>query len=200
MKNKTCSLCKIVKSSDCFCKDAKRKDGLYVYCRQCVAARMKIYRKQNNEKRTEYNKEYRDINREKYNVWERGYYKVNRKKMNKTAKFWRDHNGIFQILHIHCKSRARSKGWSYELSAEIIENLITSQEWRCALTGMKMETGSTTYGYHPFKPSVDRKDSSKGYELANIQIVCVIVNKAKNEYPVELFDRMCLARAKRIEK
>ena len=44
--------------------------------------------------------------------------------------------------------------------------------------------------------TLDRKDNSLGYTYSNIQIVTVMVNKAKNEFTQEMFDEMCKDRMK----
>lgn len=56
----------------------------------------------------------------------------------------------------------------------------------------------TTKVCRPFAPSIDRIESKKGYTSDNIQIVCQIVNRAKNEYSQEMFDAMCLARVRQL--
>ncbi len=67
-----------------------------------------------------------------------------------------------------------------------LEELYYKQKGLCALSGVPMTTHSNmnknlgVSAYFPTNISVDRIDSSKGYELNNIQLVCCIVNIMKN--------------------
>lgn len=93
------------------------------------------------------------------------------------------------------RNSAKLKGIEFELEAEVIFAMITVQGNKCALTGMDFTWDwGGEYRANPFAPSIDRRDSRKGYTYDNIQIVCHIVNVAKNEFPQEIFDRMCRAR------
>jgi len=47
--------------------------------------------------------------------------------------------------------------------------------------------------------SFDRIDSSKSYEVGNIQWVHTMVNMAKNKYPQEKFIEMCCAIADKVK-
>jgi hypothetical protein len=47
--------------------------------------------------------------------------------------------------------------------------------------------------------SLDRIDSSKGYEIDNIQWVHVMVNMCKNKYPQDKFVEMCKAIASKVK-
>jgi hypothetical protein len=200
MKNKYCSKCQLEKSIDEFGRDKSRKDGKYIYCKSCVAEYNKPLRKKHNDKRTAYNKKYRNENREKYNKWERNYYDQNSERLSINAKNWREtYSGTFRMLHIISKARAKKKNLEYELDDTILQTLSTLQNDCCALTNIPFDLKSNGFRYRPFAPSIDRKDSGKGYTYDNIQIVCVIVNKAKNEYPIELFDEMCRARVRKLD-
>lgn len=197
-KNKYCSKCDSEKPLAEFNKDKNRKDGKMIFCKECIVKYSKIIRKRHNQKRTEYNKKYREENRKKYNDWEKDYYNKNNKKMNRTAKKWRITNGRYKIMHLAAQSRARKKNIQYELNPEMIEICIMFQQNKCAITGIEFNHNiDENYNCRPFAPSIDRIENSKGYVLDNIQIVCNMVNKAKNIYKMEIFDEMC---RKRMEK
>lgn len=198
---KHCKKCQIEKPIDQFGKDRSRTDGVYPTCKTCVAEKQKIVRKRHNEKRTAYNKKYREENREHYNQWERQYYAVNKDRLSMNAKSWRERrNGTIMMMHLSAQNRAKRKGLVYELNPQFISVIMHSQGDKCVLTGIDFVfENDGKYRYRPFAPSIDRKSSNKGYTLDNIQITVCIVNKAKNEYPIELFDMMCIARARKIE-
>lgn len=68
-------------------------------------------------------------------------------------------------------------------------DLMKKQEGRCALTGLKMllddEPGDDQCRY-----SLDRIDSSRHYELGNLQVVCKFVNQWKGAMANEEFKRL----------
>ncbi len=198
MKNKLCTKCGEIKDLSCFAKSTHRKDGKVIYCKECIAIYSKDIRKKHNAKRTEYNKKYREENREKYNQWERNNYKKNSQQLSMNAKKWRDENGRFQMMHLSAQNRARKKKIPYELTAAIIHTCLMIQNNKCALTGIEFVLTDENYQWRPFTPSIDRIDNSKGYTLDNIQLVCTMVNKAKNIYAIELFDKMCRARMEKL--
>lgn len=92
----------------------------------------------------------------------------------------------------NAKSRAKEKGWEFTLTIETIEKAIASGV--CQVSGMPFDLSSDGYKQScPRAPSLDRKDSSKGYTEENVQVVCWIYNMAKQAWGHE--DVMALARA-----
>lgn len=190
---KKCSDCKEIKE---FMDFHKHNAGYHSYCKRCNNRRS---RETKRKYRAEYlvtNNSYRAANREAVRANERRYYAENKDVINNKSKRWRDTNGVYQMMHLAAQGRARNKNYSYELSAAIIQVIVISQQNKCALTGVTFDFERGDFRNKPLGPSIDRIDSRKGYTLDNVQIVTVIANKAKNEYPVEFFDAMCLARAK----
>jgi hypothetical protein len=78
---------------------------------------------------------------------------------------------------------------------ELVE-IWDAQRGRCALTDweMTMKLGS---GVIPTNCSIDRIDSSRGYEIDNVQLVCRAVNIAKSNLTPELFIMLCSAIAEK---
>lgn len=68
--------------------------------------------------------------------------------------------------------------------------LYAKQEGRCALSGRIM-TYQTGLGRIPTNLSIDRIDSQIGYELSNIQLVCIQANKMKAELSSEDLTSWC---------
>lgn len=81
------------------------------------------------------------------------------------------------------KDRSKAKGLDFNLTPEYLQNLFNKCEGRCSQTKLKfdMQMGKGK-NRNPFRPSVDRIDSSKGYVKRNIQIVLAIVNTMKMDY------------------
>lgn len=78
-------------------------------------------------------------------------------------------------------SSSLSKGVGREqLSLDYMMELYEKQEGKCALSGREM-TYITGNGRVPTNISIDRIDSSVGYEEGNVQLVCIQANKMKAE-------------------
>ena len=70
------------------------------------------------------------------------------------------------------KSRAKLKGHEFDL--EISDIVIPEY---CPIMNEKLEW--IPYGFHPYSPSIDRIDSTKGYTKDNIQVISSIANRMK---------------------
>ena|SRR5215472_2222143 len=72
------------------------------------------------------------------------------------------------------RNRALKKSLAFDLTYEWCE-----QNWtgKCTLSGLPFKLGSLHH--HPFSPSIDRIDSSKGYTQENCRFICYGVNSMK---------------------
>ena len=91
----------------------------------------------------------------------------------------RTRNGrIRRMLH-DARWNARKAGRACTITYEDIDRAFKD---RCAITGMPFDMSLTVSGgrlQNPNAPSLDRKDSGKGYVPGNIQVVLEWVNQAK---------------------
>jgi hypothetical protein len=194
---KYCSDCKQTKPIGEFGISRHRKDGRTLHCKDCTNRKSRENKKKHVEKNTDYNRKYRSENREAYREWERQNYQSRKEERLASAKKWRHtESGSSRLLHLSAQRRAKKKGIPYELTPEIILNLMRLQEGKCALTGVQFEFGESSFYFRPLAPSIDKIDATKGYTIGNVQITTVVANKAKNEYPIEIFDQMCAGRLK----
>ena len=92
------------------------------------------------------------------------------------------------------KARAKRLNREYNLTQKYVLDLLETQEGKCAATGILLEPSAqrTCQNKNPFTVSIDRIDSSKGYIIGNIQIVCSIYNSAKNSYSTEEVKKLCI--------
>lgn len=199
---KFCRRCERTKSSEDFPVNAKRSDGLHTYCRECHNAQGRASKRKHREKCLDYNRAYRAANVETVRSWGKRQYDSDPNRRTSQAKGWRGtRHGSIRMMFLAARSRAAKKLIDFDLSPEIIDVAIRLQSERCALTGIVfVYEHSEEHLFRPFAPSLDRKDNSKGYTFDNIQIVCTIVNKARNEYSLDLFDQMCRARVEQLNR
>jgi hypothetical protein len=115
-----------------------------------------------------------------------------RYKSGPTHKQWNGFKGIsggWWAAHV-----LRERTQKYRIKVPVL--LTKEQAWelyekqmrRCALTGLPIEISS---GAQTNSASLDRIDSSKGYEIGNIQWVHKHVNFMKRTYSQEYFVKMC---------
>ncbi|PSH68552.1 hypothetical protein CU102_12370 [Phyllobacterium brassicacearum] len=102
------------------------------------------------------------------------------------------HNPLYRAIWL-AKARAKQKGRSFELTAGGLLEKLEAQEYRCAVTGIEFAvSGSDDYASSPYRPSIDRIDSTKGYTRDNCRVVILALNLALNEWGLETF--MTIAR------
>lgn len=97
-------------------------------------------------------------------------------------------------VRIHdAQVRAKKKNIYIDITLEHLKELWNKQEGKCALTKFPM----TTYLYNgkrnPYNLSIDRIDSSKGYEIGNVQLVCSMANMMKGEFSMKELKKFCEA-------
>ena len=95
------------------------------------------------------------------------------------------------LQYLRSKAVQRRKGTEV-ISLDALELLWQTQQGLCALTGwpMTMELAS---GVVPTNCSLDRVDSSEGYVVGNVQLVCRAANVAKSDLTVAEFAKLCRA-------
>jgi hypothetical protein len=96
--------------------------------------------------------------------------------------------GRAKKLFNSARGSARARGLEFTISIDdIIETL---ESGVCRVTGLAFDMVSTD---GPWRPTIDRIDSSLGYIPGNVQIVVWLYNSAKQQYTHG--DVMVLARA-----
>ena len=154
----------------------------------------------NRQKLKEYLNNYNIENREHLNALKKQYAKENSEQRRLTTADYRSRvkssrvHFIREILRT-AKTNARKRNMVFEITYDFVDSKIIFQKEKCALTGI-------IFSYNPDEssrcrahaPSIDRIDNKKGYTEENVQIVCCMVNRAKNEYSQQMFDHMCRAR------
>ena len=95
------------------------------------------------------------------------------------------------LQYLRSKAIQRKKGVEV-ISIDALELLWHTQKGCCALTGweMTMELGN---GVITTNCSLDRVNSTQGYEVGNVQLVCRVVNVAKSNLIQNDFVQLCRA-------
>lgn len=95
------------------------------------------------------------------------------------------------VLH-RARSRARARKLKLDVDLEFLVSLWHRQKGRCAVSGLSFseEWKDEAFVKTPFGPSLDRIDSSKGYERENVRLVCMAANFALNEWGDDVLRRL----------
>lgn len=100
--------------------------------------------------------------------------------------------GKLTSLATQSKYRSSKTGLGHEVNSKYLQGMYDGQGGLCALSGLVMniagERGSADY-WHSI--SIDRIDSSKGYLIGNVQLVCTGVNYMKKDMADEMFINFC---------
>ena len=173
-------------TSDFYSKNSQNADGLYSYCKVCVAKKDKIryeankeaireqnraYRKANKEAVSEYRKAYYEKNKDYFEAYNEAYYEANKEVILEQKKeYILTPKGRFNGI----KKGAKRRNINFSLPFKLYE----SQLWGkpCHYCGCDLEA-----------TGLDRKDSNKGYAPDNVVPCCWDCNTKKNTKPYEQF-------------
>ncbi|MEN6586401.1 MAG: hypothetical protein ABFE02_10210 [Sulfuricella sp.] len=104
----------------------------------------------------------------------------------------------------NARKNANSRALPCTITIEDLLDLSRQAAGRCMFSGIEFEHGpadtmltSRSRRKRLWAPSLDRIDSSKGYEPGNIRLVCMAVNAALQEFGDDVLIRIALALAKR---
>lgn len=191
--SKKCSHCKIEKSAENFCRSYGARTGLQSWCSECSRERKRP------KEMIEYDCE--DCGQLCKRVASSAYKKVTERKnicyrcsrrrtieANGGRTFNYTGTEFFPGKTIcSWKHSAKRRNHEWQLSNEELDLQYIKQNKICALSGIQMGGSSSS----PYRPSIDRIDSTKGYIQGNFQFVCSIVNVMKNKLPEDLFIDLC---------
>jgi hypothetical protein len=99
------------------------------------------------------------------------------------------------VARLHAKTRNNATGKArrvkeFALTQKDILEMLISQDYRCAVTGLVLSLEHDAAGGMPYSPSIDRIDSGIGYTRENVRIVCLSVNYAMNKWGTHVFDKI----------
>lgn len=119
----------------------------------------------------------------------RKYRKANKNKYYNDQQRKRETKPVFlSQLFYNAKTRSEKKNIEFDLTKEFLEELLDFSEMKCSVTGLEMNLEChSRKKANPFKCSIDRIDSSKGYLQDNVRFVCWAVNQMKADRTDEEF-------------
>lgn len=205
---KKCRDCNLVKPFEDYHLDVAKTDMRRSYCKDCsiirsrnnyqknkerVLAKSKKYRKENPERVARNHRNYAEKNKEKLRIYLSQYHAENKQRLKNVLET--NHYKRLSYLITAAKNRAKIKNLEFNLCIDNVFPKLLYQNFRCAVLNVEFDLRfSSDFSVSPFGISIDKIDSKKGYTADNVQLVCNIVNMAKSQFPIEIFDQMCRAR------
>ena len=159
---KTCRVCLLSKTLDTYTKDRTKKLGITNICKECAKITSRKYYVSNSK----------DI-KKRTTCYSNGY----------IPKHSRDIDSKLKNL---C-TKARNRNKEFCLIDQDIFDLWEEQEGQCVYSKLPLVALANQFN----TVSLDRIDSSIGYVVGNIQLVCAAINKMKQEYTEEVFILFC---------
>lgn len=96
-------------------------------------------------------------------------------------------DGEFYVIWDRARKRGAIQGYPFTISVDDVKKAWLDGNGTCPVTGWKLTLPHGTLGYRKRTPrhqraSLDRIDSSKGYEPGNIRLTCIMANFAKGSF------------------
>lgn len=169
---KFCKKCSTEKPLSEFHNDAKRRDGKYIYCKNCHYAYMRNRYSTDPTVKTK-----RIANYAKRRSDDPQFVAANKRR---SAEFYESIHGRAKTLLAGARRRDANCSVTFEHIVSGIER------GNCPITGIKFDLTTEHQAISgrsksPYSPSLDRIDSRKGYSDENTRIVIWQYNMAKGE-------------------
>lgn len=119
----------------------------------------------------------------------RNYYDNHERELARQKQRHKNDPVIILLCKVRC--RAKKKNLDFDLTLDWIQEKF--DKGVCEVTGWKFVYNVYGEGRNPFTPSIDRIDSNKGYTQNNCQMVVWMYNRAKSDFGLDLFYKMCQA-------
>lgn len=111
------------------------------------------------------------------------------------------HKDPIKVIHGEVKRRAKRRGIGHSLKLSDVQAMFYDADGRCHLTGIPFSDEIVNGVVRPYRASIDRIDSSEGYHLDNVRLVCIAVNLAMSSWgDVVLYALVSAMLSKHMEK
>lgn len=101
-------------------------------------------------------------------------------------------NGKLITLITTSRYRCKSSGLDHNIDSSFLKKIYEEQNGMCAISGKVMEIrGSKNAANSPYSISLDRIDSTQGYVVGNVWLVCTGINLMKSRLTMDQFVEFC---------
>jgi len=119
-------------------------------------------------------------------------YKWNKSNTNYQDMYRYSKKGTITRILSQARSRAKKRGLIFELDKDWMFETLVKQNNKCAYSNVLFSfdnnfNGNTRY----YIPSIDQVVAGNGYTKNNSVLVLAVVNRMKQEIPLELFKELC---------
>lgn len=95
-------------------------------------------------------------------------------------------HAFYTDLYRGARKGAEKRGYNFDLTRTQFDEIVRQAQGCCTMTGIPFVFEKhPTAARRPFAPSIDRIDSTKGYTIDNVRLVCLLVNFAMNQWGIE---------------
>ncbi len=104
-----------------------------------------------------------------------------------------DWRRVLSKLFYAAKGRAARRNIVFTVTLMQVQSLWEEQDGKCLMTGVPfiLELPHKDPRGNPWRPSIDRIEPLKGYELGNIRLVVKIGNYARHNFPEKDLGYFC---------
>lgn len=128
---------------------------------------------------------------ELYEKCEQGDFPLSSKGLNKLPKFrkqgkrrnlksdaWDAAPNWARLMYFNAERRSTASGKKFTITPAYFLDLVAKSDGKCGVTGIVFETSPMS----PFSASLDRINSTLGYEPGNVRLICLVLNIAMNTW------------------
>lgn len=126
----------LLPTTENFCKDKSRTDGLTSKCRDCI----KQYNTDNKERKAKHNSDYNKANTSKVSKYNTQYNNANRERLKEVHKKYRQSpEGLEHKIAAVQTRRVRKEGLTTEVESVLRSEVIARDGYKCQICGKKVD-------------------------------------------------------------
>ena len=168
---KICVICEVPKDESEYNRNAKSKDGVSSYCRDCANQLSRDWKKAHRPETAAYKRNRRVVSPEKEREREKKWRDTHQEERAEYRANFREKHPERSMLY-DAKKRAKRKGLPFAL---VPEDIVIPKV--CPVLGIELVFG--TGKLHDASPTIDRIIPEKGYVKGNIAVMSHKANRIK---------------------
>ena len=160
-QSKRCSRCREIKPLlTGFGVNTSKAGGFNAHCKACGSVSNKTYYQKNRQRANERSRKYAKLNEAKVKAWKREWSKLPKVQA--------------QGMLNQARHRAKRRGIPFNITLDDIRLPAF-----CPILGIPLDYGFKEGHLIPSSPSLDRRDSAKGYVKGNVEVISMKANLIK---------------------